>query len=74
MQLQQVFPGNLLVKDVIEANMKEKQVGMLQVFGLPPLLHIQSPSIIPGSVADYLVWLLLMLYTNFQGKVLRRFL
>lgn len=47
--------------------MQEKQVGMLQALSLPPLLHIQSPSIIPGSVANYLLWLLLMIYTNFQG-------
>lgn len=50
-----------------EVNMQEKQVGMLEVLSLPPLLHVQSPSIIPGSVSDYLLWLLLMLYTNFQG-------
>jgi hypothetical protein len=33
----------------------------------PPLLQIQSPSLIPISVADYLLWLLLLTVLHSQG-------
>lgn len=44
-----------------------EQVGSLQIFTLPPQLHIQSLSPNPSSIADYLLLFLLMLYPNSQG-------
>lgn len=57
---QHTFPRNPPVKLTREASRPVKQTGKLQIFTVTPLLPTQSPSLIPSSVADFLLWPLLL--------------
>lgn len=49
-QIQQAFPSNPPAKPAREASKWAKQVGDFQVCTLPPLLHIQSHTLIPNHL------------------------
>ena len=58
-----LLPANLLLISVLNSNrhsllayrpyVPENQLGCSQIFTLPPLLHIQSPSLIPSSAVEH---------------------
>lgn len=67
-QFQQTFPGNPPAKPSREGNRRARHVGKLKTIILPSLLHVQCPSFIPSSVADYLLWLLFTFCPSFTGN------
>lgn len=62
LQLQQALSRNTSTRPAREARKPAEQRGQFQTVTPTHFLHIQSPSPISSSVADYLLWLFLTLY------------